>query len=426
VVAIAVLAIATSGCAFVGRAGGGGRGGPEPAIGVHVGPPGLHGARVVDVTVPWLAPTSPATVELRVDQPFGRPVATSSSVPAHLVLDVSAIGPGRHVLFASVRSGRRHATRAVLLSTALRLNQMQVLATHNSYHVAPGPPFSAVPDWQYTHDPLDVQFATEGVRQIELDVYADPTSIKVMHVPDVDAGTTCPTLVACLRVVKTWSDAHPRHVPIGIQLELKDDPLPLPTPILPWDAAAMDHLDTEIRSVFPRTDLVTPDDVRGRHATLADAITSDGWPTLDASRGRVMFVMDNAEPYRSRYAAGHPSLRGRVIFTNSAIGRDDAAFIKLNDPIADGAQIDTSVADGYLVRTRADADTVEARVDDTRPRDAALASGAQWVSTDFPVPGRAFGTPYFVTIPGGTPARCNPVNAPAWCTSAMVEALGHP
>ena len=73
-----------------------------------------------------------------------------------------------------------------------------------------------------------------------------------------------------------------------------------------------------------------------------------------------------------------------------------------------------------LVRTRADADTVQARSNDTTMRDAALAGGAQFVSTDYEVPDPRFG-PYVVRIPGGTPARCNPVTAPPGCRSTDVE-----
>ena len=57
--------------------------------------------------------------------------------------------------------------------------------------------------------------------------------------------------------------------------------------------------------------------------------------------------------------------------------------------------------------------------------DAALASGAQWVSTDYPtISDNIFGTPYFAAIPGGTVARCNPVNAPTGCVSGLLERLG--
>ena len=37
-------------------------------------------------------------------------------------------------------------------------------------------------------------------------------------------------------------------------------------------------------------DVLTPDDVRGHHATLPEAITQDGWPTLDSARGQVIFA----------------------------------------------------------------------------------------------------------------------------------------
>jgi Phosphoinositide phospholipase C, Ca2+-dependent len=80
---------------------------------------------------------------------------------------------------------------------------------------------------------------------------------------------------------------------------------------------------------------------------------------------------------------------------------------------------------GYLVRTRADADTVQARTGDTTQRDAALLSGAQFVSTDYPVPGRAapLGTDYVAQIPDGDPARCNPVNTGTLCRNDALERL---
>ena len=71
----------------------------------------------------------------------------------------------------------------------------------------------------------------------------------------------------------------------------------------------------------------------------------------------------------------------------------------LNDPVADGDRIRELVAMGYLVRTRTDADTVEARSGDTTRREAAFASGAQLVSTDYEVEDPRW--PGFVTdLPG--------------------------
>ena len=40
----------------------------------------------------------------------------------------------------------------------LRINQLQFLGTHNSYHVRdPAKPNKNFPDWSYSHAPLDVQ-----------------------------------------------------------------------------------------------------------------------------------------------------------------------------------------------------------------------------------------------------------------------------
>ena len=345
---------------------------------------------------------------------------------------------------------------------ALRLNQVQVLGSHNSYHVQPRPELFSLllafseplaRSFEYTHLPLEVQFATQGIRQIELDVFADPNGglyanragqraatgdgasgvaalsepgLKVLHVQDIDFETTCFTLVECLTNVRRWSDANPGHVPLTILIEAKDDPIPDPVNLgfvtpLPFDGAQLDTLDAEIRSVFPPEKLITPDDVRGERDTLEQAVLEDGWPTLGESRGKILFALDNGGDKKAAYTAGHPSLRGRVLFTSAEPGEDEAGFVKLNDPIGDGARIRELVAQGFIVRTRADADTLEARSGDTAMRDAALASGAQFVSTDYPVPNPDFGTGYFVEIPGGTPARCNPVSAPADCTSLDVE-----
>jgi hypothetical protein len=109
------------------------------------------------------------------------------------------------------------------------------------------------------------------------------------------------------------------------------------------------------------------------------------------------------------------------------LDRQDAAFIKLNDPTGAGlALIRDTVRRGYVVRTRTDADTREARAGDPRRRRQALASGAQWISTDYPAPGIAarFGSSYHVRLPNHRPARCNPVTATRRCRGARLDRAG--
>jgi hypothetical protein len=230
--------------------------------------------------------------------------------------------------------------------------------------------------------------------------------------------STCPTLDGCLQELAAWSQAHPRHIPIVVNLELKDGPLPSPldaTKVVPFDAAQMDALDTSIRGVFDEAHLLTPDDVRGTATTLRSAVENNGWPLLDSVRGTTMFFMDNGGDYRTTYLAGHPSLQGRVMFTSDGEGSDDAAVIKVNEP-ADGAKINALVRKNYFIRTRADADLVT----DPARRTVAFDSGAQIVSTDYPI-GEPSPTGYMATIGKGLQVGCNAVAKASRCSSKTLE-----
>jgi hypothetical protein len=332
------------------------------------------------------------------------------------------------------------------LDGTLRFDQVQVLASHNSYHGRPYPEVleglqQAVPGLpatlDYAHAPLPEQFDL-GVRAIELDVYDDPDGgkfaepsypmqvgvtlpdrpemdepgYKVLHEANVDTNSTCLTFVECLTLVKTWSDAHPGHVPIGIQIEMKDDEITEPM---------FRRLENEISATLPREKYFTPDDVRGDYATLGDAVKTQGWPALGAVRGKLYFLLDNGGQTSATYLAFHQSLEDRLLFTPSEPGKPDAAFAKLNDPIEDADAIKAALAANMVVRTRADADTLEARANDRTTAEAALDSGAHIVSTDYEQPDPTLEHDYTVAIPKGTPARCNPVTAPPDCTSADVE-----
>lgn len=168
--------------------------------------------------------------------------------------------------------------------------------------------------------------------------------------------------------------------------------------------------------MFAVTEMITPDRVRGRYATLPEAIAQDGWPTLRAARGKVVFLLDQTD-VTATYVAGHPALAGRVLFTNAQPGHPDAAFVEQNDGTPDA--IAALVKEGYLVRTRSDSDTVEGRSGSTVRRDAALRSGAQIVSTDYPWYEPSRWTGYFVNLPDNAPVRCNPVNAPTGCEALL-------
>jgi hypothetical protein len=330
---------------------------------------------------------------------------------------------------------------------ALPMNALQAVGTHNSYKLAIAPKEMALirasapkeaDGLDYSHAPLTGQLA-DGARQLELDIvndpvgglYADPLArrivrdttpydlaplrgkgFKVMHVPDLDYRSVCPLFTGCLAEIRAWSRAHPNHVPILILLNLKEDNLKIPgaVKLAPFDTKAMDAVDAEIRSVFPPGELITPDRVQGRYPSLKAAVAAGAWPRLKAARGKVMFALDAPPDQVARYRGARKVLEGRVMFVNVDEASPAAGYMTLNEPEALGVRIRAAVKAGLIVRTRADADTVEARTDNRAPQVAAFASGAQYVSTDYMRPDPRFG-PYQARLPGGGIARLSPAAA---------------
>lgn len=301
--------------------------------------------------------------------------------------------------------------RAHSMDAVLRMNHLQAKTTHNSYHLQPA---ADLVDWAYSHRPLDEQLEAQGVRGVELDLQweEDCGRLEVFHVPVVDARTTCRVFTDCLTSLREWSRAHPGHHPIFVHIEPKwgEDPA--------RDDARLDQMDREILSVFSRSWIVTPDEVQGSAATLREAVGARGWPTLGEARGRFVFYLDDHGNLRDRYTHGRRDLRGRVLFADGDRTDGFVAVRILNGPMEDAAEIRSAVAAGMIVRTRADSSPATARANDTAQREAALTSGAQLITTDFPAP--VMGLTYSVTLPGGTPSRCAP-NAPAGCTARAIE-----
>ena len=126
---------------------------------------------------------------------------------------------------------------------AVRLNEIQVIGTHNSYHAGLAPGVQqllraekpeALLGLAYRHPPLDEQLSA-GIRQLEIDIYADtrggrfahPRSLdwvrsaglpadepwdspairakpgfKVLHTQDIDYRSNCQPFTACLGIVR--------------------------------------------------------------------------------------------------------------------------------------------------------------------------------------------------------------------------------
>jgi len=296
------------------------------------------------------------------------------------------------------------------MDDVLTLNHVQVAGTHNSYHVTPDP--LIVLEWGYTHSSLEAQARDQGVRQFELDVHysADLADFEVYHVDIFDRESNCALLSDCLASLRAWSDDNPAHLPVVVMIEPKDDTGGEDLSV------RYDELDEAILAGWPRERMLTPDDLRGDADTLREVVTTTGWPTLGELRGSALFYMLDGGVHRDGYIAA-AGLDGRVMFARTDHDDDLASILMMDDPT--DADIAERVADGFLVRTRADAGSEEAWAADTSRQEAALASGAQLISTDYPV--AVDGVDYVLEIPGGMPARCDPVTAPVECTAEAVE-----
>lgn len=325
-----------------------------------------------------------------------------------------------------------------------RLNGIQVIGSHNSYKIAIEKPLlqylsqidsAMAMSLEYEHPSLTDQLNL-GLRNLELDVFHDPIGgrysspkgldivtamgkkplpfdneklnlpgLKTFHVQDIDFRSHQLLFKDGLQEIKKWSDKNTSHTPIIVLINAKDSEVPQTIKPLPFTKAALDSLDMEIRSVFPEEQLITPDLVRENYSTLEKAILEKGWPLLASVKGRFLFVLDENEEKTERYVQGHPSLKNRALFVNAPEGDPEAAFRIINDPVKDFERIKELVAKGYIVRTRADAGTIEARTADYTRFEKAKASGAQVISTDYYVPSTLFASDFKVIFDDGSYER---------------------
>ncbi|WP_207422249.1 phosphatidylinositol-specific phospholipase C1-like protein [Desertivirga brevis] len=337
---------------------------------------------------------------------------------------------------------------SALLSNALaqeRLNQIQVIGSHNSYkkaiepallqYLMKGDSTKRLNSLQYEHITIPEQLKM-GLRNLEIDVYPDSKGgkyakpkglemvkaeqafdpkglmqkpgFKVLHIPDIDFRSSAPTFEICLKQLHDWSVANPGHIPVFITLEPKDgETNHLGTTPEPFTEQLFNELDAAIRKHLGADRLITPDMVRGNYNTLEAAVLAGNWPEMKQAKGKFLFILDNTGKNRDMYIKGHPSLKGRVLFVNAEPGTPEAAALLRNNP--EDSSIPKLVKKGYIVRTRADADTREARRNDYTHFRMAEKSGAQIITTDYYKPSSFFPSSYQVQFNDGTYVRPNPV-----------------
>ena len=332
----------------------------------------------------------------------------------------------------------------------LPINHFQTIGSHNSYKEFIDPyllnllekedPTRSLRSLEYHHMGLSAQLSL-GLRGLEIDVYADAkggkyahpkgldlagkqaarpydtegvmneAGFKVLHMQDLDFRSSCLTFKKCLQELKQWSNAHKSHEPVFITMNTKDDTSKRKdlAPPEKFTAAVLNQLDKTILEHLGADKLITPDAVRGAYKTLEEAVLKHGWMKSSAAKGKFIFILDEVGEKRAEYIKNHASLKGRILFTDSPVGTPEAAILIMNDPIKQGEAIKANVKKGYIVRTRADAETKEARTNDYSRFKAACQSGAQIISTDFYFKTTLFPSDYEVSFEDKKYFRKNPL-----------------
>ena len=327
----------------------------------------------------------------------------------------------------------------------LRINQLQVIGSHNSYKKEIEPKLYTflekkdsshrIQSIQYSHISILKQLDL-GLRNLEIDVYADSKGgkyanpkglsfvkglekydvnkvmlkpgFKVLHILDIDFRSHYYTLEACLKDLKKWSDANSNHEPIFITLEAKDGSTnKFGTKPEQFTNIVFNQLDSVFINILGKEKIITPDDVRGSYRTLEDAVLNNNWPKIKEAKGKFLFVLDDSGAKRALYIKNHPSLKNRTMFVNAKSGTDEAAVMIINNP--ENKKIKTFVKQGYIIRTRADAGTKEARDNDYSHFKMAKESGAQIITTDYYLPSTFFKSDYHISFKNGTFVRKNPI-----------------
>ena len=271
-----------------------------------------------------------------------------------------------------------------VLPDQVPINRIQTIGTHNSYHLAPFPGIVALArqrdyrpgglsveafaqSFDYEHPSLTEQLQL-GVRHFEIDVYDDPQGGRF-----ADSGSYA--LLRKHNLLPANADRDPQ------------DKLKQP-------GIKVFHLpETDFRSTCLLLreclrEIKRWSDEHRRHVPVMIQIEpkEQGFPALNPDYPDVAVLPWNEPAWQRLVEPGHPA----------------AAFTVINDPFDE--RISKRLAEGYLVRTRADAGTIEARQNDYRRRDRAFASGAQFISTDYPVADRRF-SDYRVIFTGGQYVR---------------------
>lgn len=285
------------------------------------------------------------------------------------------------------------------LDGGLKFNELRYIATHNSYQT------EAVDEYKKIFknlseltfgliseksgefvSPTVTEQLNNGIYSLEIDVETfdrdGEISFTCMHSPTLDMTTSCYDFSLLLKEISMWSDNNPNHLPITIIIEPKSLFIPLEDmKFFNLDYAMA--FDEALRAGLGDK-LFTPADMLRDYESFGAMRAADDWCEVKDMLGKVLILLHDCN-VTEKYIKTDPTLKSQAMFPmlrEEDTDRDCASFLLINDPDEAFELSEEIIKNGkFVVRTRADQFTGVSQEN----REFALASGAQIVSTDYPV-----------------------------------------
>lgn len=271
-----------------------------------------------------------------------------------------------------------------------KLNDIQVLATHNSFKSMPNMYISKpielfwgqkVRNGQYAMPYLTEQL-NNGIRGVEIDIAAYGDDFLVIHDPTTDWRTHVPDFELALREIKLWSDRNPNHIPINIMLQARNQFSVYTAKFKKFDKQRLTKLNDIMGEVFGRENIIKPSDLLGEYNSIQEAVQNNNWPMLSDCLGKVYFsfLFDEKESEQNYIALDQTlNLQNGFVFAKKDAIKPYTAFILADSPFVEGhAEL---AANNYILRTR-----IDEQFNHSQERfQATIDLGAVILSTDYPI-----------------------------------------
>lgn len=285
------------------------------------------------------------------------------------------------------------------LSTGVKINELKMLATHNSYKQGTTAATNvfynyALPvllgkKYDYTFDTITQQL-NYGIRSIEIDLGKVKTDngfeIRVYHNALTEAGSSMINFELGLKELKMWSDYNPAHLPVFVLVETKKGSFGA---YESFDEESLRYVDNLLEEVLGDK-LFTPADAIGNNGTFENLRKNNDYPTLKNMLGKFVFLFHETYALDDYVSLDETAITQNMFIALSTENSEYSSpeymnrclFLIINYPNVEKeyAMIEQAVKDNFIVRTRLDE---YAMINSVR-HDKAIESGANILSTDYP------------------------------------------